>query len=146
MDLLLGISFGSAVTYFISGFIMSVYGWKAVFYSTAVLGLTWCTFWKFLMYDRPDLHPRMSTEEREYIKSTTQVFDAPTKVRNFIAELCIWSVLVTRSFAILGQNPSSLATNLLIYHSTLKYCVSIWNYVDDFRNYYLRAEIFELFP
>lgn len=52
---------------------MKLFGWKAVFYTTSAMGLVWCISWKCLMYDKPELHPRLSNEEKNYIKSKTQV-------------------------------------------------------------------------
>lgn len=59
---------------------MQSYGWKAVFYSTAGLGFIWCAAWKYLMYDKPDYHPRLSIEEKRDIKNETQGTDLSSKV------------------------------------------------------------------
>ncbi|XP_065204367.1 vesicular glutamate transporter 2-like [Planococcus citri] len=77
----LGISFGSAVTYFISGFIMKFYGWKAVFYSIAGLGFVWCAAWKHLMFDKPEYHPRLSIEDRKTIQDKTQGAQFSSRVK-----------------------------------------------------------------
>ena len=44
------------------------YGWRSAFVITGMLGLVWAAFWYWL-YEPPDRQPRLSEEEREYIKA-----------------------------------------------------------------------------
>jgi ACS family hexuronate transporter-like MFS transporter len=44
------------------------WGWQWAFIMTGALGLIWLLFW-FLMYHRPEEHPKISREELDYIQS-----------------------------------------------------------------------------
>ena len=50
------------------GLVLKAWGWEFVFYVSGVLGLTWCVAWWLLVFDTPDSHPRISHEEKEYLK------------------------------------------------------------------------------
>jgi ACS family sodium-dependent inorganic phosphate cotransporter-like MFS transporter 5 len=39
-----------------------------VFYVSGVLALAWCAAWWLLVFDTPDKHPRISSEEKQYLK------------------------------------------------------------------------------
>ncbi|XP_012941456.1 vesicular glutamate transporter 1 [Aplysia californica] len=42
-------------------------GWSLAFYITGGCGFLWVVFWGLLVYDSPDVHPRISSAERLYI-------------------------------------------------------------------------------
>lgn len=44
------------------------YGWQWAFIITGLIGLIWLFFW-WLIYERPEKHPKLSKEELEYIQS-----------------------------------------------------------------------------
>ena len=44
------------------------YGWQWAFIITGLIGLIWLLFW-WLIYERPEKHPKLSKEELEYIQS-----------------------------------------------------------------------------
>lgn len=44
------------------------YGWQWAFIITGMIGLIWLLFW-WLIYERPEKHPKLSKEELEYIQS-----------------------------------------------------------------------------
>lgn len=50
------------------GLVLSAWGWEAVFYVSGVLALVWCVAWWLLVFDTPDQHPRISHEEKQYLK------------------------------------------------------------------------------
>jgi ACS family sodium-dependent inorganic phosphate cotransporter len=50
------------------GMVLKTWGWEFVFYVSGALGLTWCVAWWLLVYDTPDNHPRISREEKQYLK------------------------------------------------------------------------------
>lgn len=58
-----------AIMYPVFGWIIAVSSWDNVFYVSALIGLVWCIFWYFLMFDTPAQHPRISKEERDHIES-----------------------------------------------------------------------------
>ena len=41
---------------------------RYVFYVFGSLGILWFFAWSVLVYDGPDVHPRISQEEREYLE------------------------------------------------------------------------------
>lgn len=64
-----GISVGTAITMVVTGFIIEYSGWPAVFYVIGVASILWVVAWWYYVYDNPNLHPRISPEEKEYIQS-----------------------------------------------------------------------------
>jgi MFS transporter, ACS family, hexuronate transporter len=53
------------------------WGWPVAFYVTGALGFIWLVFW-WMMYDRPENHPRVSPAELELIRSDPT--DPPQKI------------------------------------------------------------------
>lgn len=43
-------------------------GWEAVFYISGALGVLWWCAWAVLVYDSPEIHPRIASTERLYIQ------------------------------------------------------------------------------
>lgn len=73
----LGSSVGTAVTYFICGFIIDYLSWEYVFYITGFIGLIWYVCWCFFVYETPAEHPWISKEEHSYItKSISDTYDS----------------------------------------------------------------------
>lgn len=64
----LGGPFGMVVTYTLCGQVISVWGWKAAYYTTSGLMLIFLGFWVYLIYDTPDHHPTIAAKEKAYIK------------------------------------------------------------------------------
>ncbi|XP_023326905.1 putative inorganic phosphate cotransporter [Eurytemora carolleeae] len=65
-----GSSFGTVVSLPISGLLCDYVGWESVFYVFGVLGVVWFVGWIFLAYDSPEVHPRISEQEKIYIMSS----------------------------------------------------------------------------
>ncbi|KAJ4441468.1 hypothetical protein ANN_11323, partial [Periplaneta americana] len=65
---LTGASLGTVVAMPLCGLVLNTWGWESVFYVSGVLALIWAAAWSVLMFDTPDLHPRISREERQYLK------------------------------------------------------------------------------
>lgn len=47
-------------------------GWESVFYVFGSLGVLWFLAWSLLVFDGPDVHPRISHDEREYLQVLTR--------------------------------------------------------------------------
>src|SRR6202158_5005930 len=62
-----GTSVGAIVTPLVAPWIASHWGWRSAFLLTGALGFVWLIFW-FLIYRRPDEHPRVSKAELDYIR------------------------------------------------------------------------------
>lgn len=55
----------------LTGFMASSwYGWPMVFYSFNGAGLVWCVLFAWLGSNKPNEHPRISTEEKFYIENS----------------------------------------------------------------------------
>lgn len=80
----LGINLGSASANFLGGIIIRTFNWKIFFYVTGIMGVVWSIFWKYLMYDRPAQHPRISSDELIYLKTVIET-TGPKKVKTSIS-------------------------------------------------------------
>jgi ACS family hexuronate transporter-like MFS transporter len=63
-----GSNVGALLTPLLVPWITIKFGWPAAFLVTGALGFLWLIAW-WLWYQSPDLHPRLSQEERAYIQS-----------------------------------------------------------------------------
>ncbi|PNF31733.1 Sialin [Cryptotermes secundus] len=63
-----GASLGTVVAMPLCGLVLNAWGWEAVFYVSGALALLWCVAWWLLVFDTPDQHPRISREEKQYLK------------------------------------------------------------------------------
>nr|XP_006819872.1 PREDICTED: sialin-like isoform X2 [Saccoglossus kowalevskii] len=66
-----GAQLGTVVSLPISGLLCDsdfLGGWPSVFYVFGLFGCLWFVLWMALVYETPSDHPRISTEERNYIK------------------------------------------------------------------------------
>uniref|UniRef100_A0A061QLM4 Sialin n=1 Tax=Cupiennius salei TaxID=6928 RepID=A0A061QLM4_CUPSA len=67
-----GSAVGTVVSLFLSGYISSsdkLGGWPTVFYLFGCLGCVWFVLWVIFIYESPEVHPRISREELEYIRA-----------------------------------------------------------------------------
>jgi ACS family hexuronate transporter-like MFS transporter len=62
-----GTNAGAIITPFIVPWIALHWGWRSAFLLTGALGFVWLIFW-FLIYRKPDEHPRVSKAELAYIR------------------------------------------------------------------------------
>ena len=67
-----GGSFGTVISLPLSGFLCETLGWESVFYVFGALGVLWFIVWVLLVSNGPEVHPRISVEEREYLKVRSQ--------------------------------------------------------------------------
>ncbi len=58
---------GSILAFPLASWILSMWGWRAVFFLFAGLGLAWLPFWWYGVRDRPEDSPGVSPEELDYI-------------------------------------------------------------------------------
>ena len=52
-------------------------GWPSVFYLFGGLGVLWFVAWALLVHDGPDVHPRISPQEKMFLQVTR---DTPFKL------------------------------------------------------------------
>jgi ACS family hexuronate transporter-like MFS transporter len=62
-----GTSVGAIITPLVVPWIALHWGWRSAFLLTGALGFVWLIFW-FLLYRKPDEHPRLSKAELDYIR------------------------------------------------------------------------------
>ena len=62
-----GAQAGTVLSLPLSGLLCDAFGWPSVFYVFGFLGLIWWIGWCYLVYDSPQVHPRISSSERRYI-------------------------------------------------------------------------------
>lgn len=67
---LLGGTFGTVITWPLSGILVENLGWVYAFYVPAVITIILTIVWYMIVYDTPAQHPRISTEEREHIEKS----------------------------------------------------------------------------
>lgn len=81
----LGSSVGIAVLYPIFGAVISLSSWEWVFHLCSILGGIWYIGWLYFVFDSPEKHPRIDSEEKEYIlKSLAGSFQNRKKVSSRI--------------------------------------------------------------
>ena len=76
--ILSGVYLGEMIAFFFSGMIIDesyvtqggyeILGWRGAFYIFGLIGVAWFPVWMYLGYERPEDHPRMTTEELSYIQ------------------------------------------------------------------------------
>ncbi|KAJ3656129.1 hypothetical protein Zmor_015227 [Zophobas morio] len=62
---------GAGLTLPVSGYIIALLMWPSVFYITGAISLVWTAFWFYLVYDSPEKHPRISSEEKATVTRET---------------------------------------------------------------------------
>lgn len=67
----MGSSIGLFLFYPLFGFVLQWTNcWQSVFYLTTIFGIVWYICWQYFVYDSPNLHPRISVAEKEYIMAS----------------------------------------------------------------------------
>ena len=64
-----GAQFGTVISMPISGLMAANISWQSVFYFFGALGCVWFIFWAFLVFNTPQSHPRISSDELRYIET-----------------------------------------------------------------------------
>lgn len=67
---LMGGTFGTVLTWSLVGVLIENTGWEYGFYVPAVITGIMTVVWYGLVYDTPEVHPRVSKKEREYIEKS----------------------------------------------------------------------------
>lgn len=63
-----GMALSLAISVPLCAWIISAFGWPAVFYSSGFLGLIWTIFWLWYAKDHPADHPKVNQQELELIQ------------------------------------------------------------------------------
>ena len=121
-----GASIGTLIIFTLAGYIADNMGWEAVFYVTGSLSLFWVVFWFLLVADTPDQHPRISQEEKLYIK--TSIGESPdldrknlvTPWKDILTSVPVWGIVLGHTASnwgnyTLNQQLPTYLSNVLRY-------------------------------
>ncbi|CRK92382.1 CLUMA_CG005927, isoform A [Clunio marinus] len=102
-----GANFGTIISIPLTGYLCSIDfmgGWPLSFYIFGLLGIFWCFFWWWYVFDTPESHPRISQEERLYIEKSLRNHDDeldtarnndPVPWRAIATSAPMWALLIT---------------------------------------------------
>lgn len=66
-----GSDVGQLLTLPLCGYLVETLGWQYGFYIPAIMFALFLCIWYFLVYDKPENYPRISSKEKEYIERET---------------------------------------------------------------------------
>jgi sugar phosphate permease len=92
---------GIIITMPLAVWIIQNWGWQTVFYSFAFIGVAWCIVWCWYGKDRPELHPSITRDELQLIKSDQdppKVMDQPTNWRLILTNRSVWGLACSYFF------------------------------------------------
>lgn len=67
-----GCSVGPVIALPLCGWILTTWGWPAVFYITGSMAVAFYGLWQYFVYNTPQEHPRISPEEKKYLEDNLQ--------------------------------------------------------------------------
>lgn len=91
---------GALISLLLSGVLADSLGWQFVFYVQGGLSIIWCVLWIFLVFDKPENHPRITFHELELFERSDQADDDAHEQWNNIpwrAILCsgpFWAIVI----------------------------------------------------
>lgn len=88
---------GTLFALLVTGWMVSKYGWQAVFYFFGAIGLVYAAFWFTRIYEAPKDHPNVSAQERELLKANEAPAGASPKIpwAKLVSHPAVWALLVT---------------------------------------------------
>lgn len=91
-----GIPLGTVAALFFTPWIVTTWGWPAVFYYFGALGFLWYGFWYFFASDSPETHPSISPAEVAAIRANTP---SPPKNENIpwgllLSKAPVWAIII----------------------------------------------------
>lgn len=102
-----GANFGTIISIPLTGYLCSLDymgGWPLSFYIFGSLGLVWCFFWWYYVFDTPQTHPRISQEELLFIENSLKIRDNeldtirahdPVPWKSIATSVPLWALLIT---------------------------------------------------
>ena len=94
-----GSCFGTVISMPLCGYLCEKVGWESVFYVFGTVGIVWFIFWSLLVYDGPELHPRISPEESQFLQMSLSECESekPSKIpwKQIVTSAPVWSIAVT---------------------------------------------------
>ncbi|GIY75444.1 putative inorganic phosphate cotransporter [Caerostris extrusa] len=73
-------------------------GWPSVFYICGALGCVWFVLWALLIFETPESHPRISSEELAYIREGREnKARPPTPWKSILTSIPLWALVVAHT-------------------------------------------------
>jgi ACS family hexuronate transporter-like MFS transporter len=98
----IGASVGSMIAPPLVVWAILLYNWQAAFVITGAMGLIWVALW-LLLYQSPDQHTRLSSEERTYIAAGQEKFlqsdGTRPSVNHILKQRNFWGIALPRFLA-----------------------------------------------
>ncbi|KAK7072051.1 hypothetical protein SK128_002758 [Halocaridina rubra] len=88
------------VTLPLCGLLIDALGWAWAFYIPGALSLAWCIHWFIFMHDTPAVHPRISSQEKNYIETairtsgTSEIPPASAPWKKIALSMPVWANVV----------------------------------------------------
>jgi len=91
-----GISVGNILAFPLATWIMTVLGWRYVFFIFGLLGYIWCVFWLRLAANRPEEHKTIHPQELEYIKANRPEVPPVVKTpwKAILSKVQVWALVI----------------------------------------------------
>ena len=123
---------GAAIAPPLVVFIMSLWGWRSVFYVCGVIGLFWSVWWYFSYRNLPEEHPMVNPEELKHIRGVDSTGAVKQAFIERKAASVPWSTLL--------RSPNMWA--IMCAYFTYVYCLWIFlswlpSYLFEFRHFTL---------
>merc|ERR1719242_1471528 len=94
-----GTVFGLIITFPMCGILIDSFGWESAFYVIGSITCIWFIFWWFLVFDTPELHPRIAKQELDYIKNellnTLSEKPKPIPWKSILTSIPLWGMIIT---------------------------------------------------
>lgn len=103
-----GLNIGTVISMPLSGYFCDMTilgGWPLSFYIFGMIGFIWCIFWLAFVYDTPDSHPNISSDEKYFIEyyngrktygRSNSRTPAKTPWIDFFKSMPLWSLVVVQ--------------------------------------------------
>ncbi|XP_028401386.1 sialin-like [Dendronephthya gigantea] len=81
----------------VSGILVKMYGWPAVFYFFGFLGILWSFLWFFMVTNSPNEHQKISKKELNYIekslKGESETLDCKVPWKSILLSTPVWAIV-----------------------------------------------------
>jgi len=148
--ILAGMQFGTVISLPLSGYLCEIQwdnGWPLAFYVPGSLAVVWFIFWVMLIFDGPDVHPRIAEDEKKYILDSTgrregregqaQHKKIPIPWLSILTSIHFWAILVAHVgqnwgfYVLLTELPTYMKTVLHFDLKSFTVCSTVFGYVDS---------------
>nr|CAD7201137.1 unnamed protein product [Timema douglasi] len=112
---------GTVVSLPVCGLLANELGWPSIFYVFGVVGLIWFIIWMYVVKEGPEMDPKISPQELEYLQNILGQTDKNLvhPWRAFFTSMPVWAVIVAHFcenwgfYTLLTQLPTFMKGKLL---------------------------------